>query len=127
MSCSGFSTACTTVVDSVVPDLLPALSGKIDTTRLEHYYLTEQGARLAAKKYVDAGAFEAKYKLADQALAISTASVVRVTIERDLSRSQNAKDTETIKLLKRRLFWAHFWKYVSLGGTATMGVKYLFF
>lgn len=127
MNCSACWTACTTAGDSVVPDFLPALSGKIDTTRLERFYLTEQGARLAAKKYVDAGAFEAKYKLADQALAISTATTIRVTIERDISRSQNAKDTETIRLLKRGLFWAHFWKYVSLGGAATMGVKYLFF
>ena len=78
------------------------------------YYLTEQGARLAAKAKIDADAYFAQLKNTQQALDYKTGDLFKTTLERNIALDKIKSDAAVIKQLKKELFWANFWK-ITLG------------
>jgi NAD/NADP transhydrogenase alpha subunit len=84
------------------------------------YVLTEQGARISIKTRIDADFYQAKWKITDEQLATRNGELLLMTLDRNRYRDQSARDNETIRLLKRKLFWAHFWKYTAIGAAVVL-------
>jgi len=119
VSSKACSTACITVVS---PDTVSLDSVKKLVPR-GFYILDEAGARLTIKTKIDLDAVAAKWKIADDELTKRNGDLLVMTLDRNRYRDRNTADTETIRLLKRALFWAHFWKYSAMAGTAILGAK----
>jgi hypothetical protein len=119
VSSKACSTVCTTVVnrDTVSLDSVKKLVPR------GFYILDEAGARLTIKTKIDLDAVAAKWKIADDELTKRNGDLLVMTLDRNRYRDQNVADAETIRLLKRALFWAHFWKYSAMAGTAILGAK----
>lgn len=85
--------------------------------------MNETGARLSIKTKIDLDAVAAKWKIADDELTKRNGDLLVMTLDRNRYRDQHTMDSKTIQLLKRELFWAHFWKYSAMAGTAILGAK----
>ncbi|MCE7039005.1 hypothetical protein [Dyadobacter sp. CY312] len=109
-------TACSIIPSDTIQPLTP-----------KGYNLTEAGAKLALKAKIDAEMYEGKYRLADQTLSNQTGKLAEVTMRNLKQENQILRDAETIRLMKQKLFWAHFWKYASIGVAGALGTKLLFF
>jgi len=87
------------------------------------YVLTEQGARLSVKAKIDADFWQAKWKISDDQLSKRNGDLLLITLDRNRYRDQSTKDAETVRLLKRQVFWANVWKYTAVGICAALSVK----
>lgn len=118
-----YSTAFTTapIIDTTVAESL--LDSVKKLVPRGFYILNESGARLSIKTRIDLDAFAAKWKIADDELTRRNGDLLVMTLDRNRYREQATADAETIRLLKRALFWAHFWKYSAMAGTAILGAK----
>jgi hypothetical protein len=96
-----------------------SIDDSLKTVIPRSYNLSESGARLALKARVDAEMFEAKWRIADSELTKKTEELIAATV-------QNEKNAETIRILKRKLFWSNVVKYSSLTGAALLTNKLIF-
>lgn len=121
-SCKAGSTAFT-----ISPDTLNKERTILDSVKkilpIGYYILNEQGARLSLKAKVDAAAYFAKWTFTSDALSEKTGEVFKVTLERNIAQDQNKVDAETIKRLKRQLFWANFKTWSAISGFAIVTGK----
>lgn len=93
---------------------------------LGYYVLNEQGARLSVKARIDADSYKIQWITTADALSLKTGENFKLTLERNIAQDQNKVDAETIRLLKRKLFWANFKTYAVLAGTAVITAKLVF-
>lgn len=112
---------------TISPDTLSRERTTLDSVKkllpIGYYIYNEQGARLSLKAKVDADAYFAKWNLATDALSAKTGELFKVTLEKNIAQDQNKTDAETIKTLKRQLFWANFKTWSALSGAAILTVK----
>jgi len=115
---------------TIQPDTIPLERISLDSVKrlvpLGYYVLNEQGARLSIKARIDADSYKAQWVITADALSLKTGENFKLTLERNIAQDQNKQDAETIKLLKRKLFWSNFKTYAVLAGTAVITAKLFF-
>ena len=124
VNCKAYLIASTTVADTLLTSPVNLDSVKKLVPR-GYYILDENGAKLSVKAKIDADFWQAKWRIADDELSKRNGDLLLVTLDRNQYREQGLKDSETIRLFKQKLFWAHFWKYTGLAAAGVLGAKLL--
>jgi hypothetical protein len=123
LNCKAGLIACSTIQPDTIPSERISLDSVKKLVPLGYYILNEQGALSSIKARIDRDSYKAQWVTTADALSLKTGENFKLTLERNIAQDQNKQDAETIKLLKRKLFWANFKTYGVLAGTAILTVK----
>lgn len=105
-----------TACSIVPPDTLPTLERVKLLVPRGFYVLTEEGARAALKAKVDADTYFQLLSESDKALLKANSQLVILQLQNGQLKEAGQVNAEAIRGLKGKLFWANFFKWVSVGG-----------
>lgn len=125
LSFSSRLTACST--GRVYADTLPTLETVKKLVPRGFYVLTEEGAKAALKAKVDADTYFQLLSESDKALLKANSQIVILQLQNGQLKEVGRVDAETIRGLKGKLFWANFFKWVSVGGNVLLVGKLIGF